>query len=99
MEPKLRAAAVALFTFIIHVAGDAASPPLIGGLSDMYRLRGVQEPDNLRLALLALPVCAVLGAMICFAALRTVERDVDEMQRRLAEQARMADAQNAQPSQ
>ncbi|MGD8239877.1 MAG: MFS transporter [Armatimonadota bacterium] len=88
VEPKLRATAVALFTFIIHVAGDAASPLLIGRLSDIYRLRGVAEPENLRLALLSLPACCVLGGVVCLAALRTVGRDVDAMQQRLAEQTR-----------
>jgi MFS family permease len=53
----LRASAMAVCTFVIHLFGDFGSPTLVGHLSTYYH-------DNLQKAVLILPVVLMLGAAL-----------------------------------
>ncbi|MFQ6096371.1 MAG: MFS transporter [Armatimonadota bacterium] len=46
VEPRLRASALALFTFVIHVFGDAPSPIVVGAVSDFYAAKAVNLIRN-----------------------------------------------------
>lgn len=61
-----RATAFALVVFILHLFGDAASPPILGALSDRFRENGMPEGAALQQALLLAPIALVLGAIFMF---------------------------------
>jgi predicted MFS family arabinose efflux permease len=68
-KPQLRTAAFALNLFFIRALGDAASPTILGSLSDIF---------DLRKALLVTPFCLLLAALLCFAAGRFITTDLRE---------------------
>lgn len=74
-HPTLRATALALYLFVVHILGNAVAPALIGWLSD--------QTGNLRLGLAAALTLALVGALIGFWGTRFVARDTQTMQRRL----------------
>jgi len=55
VPPEMRATAVALSIFAIHTFGDVPAPTLIGAISDR---------SSLGVAVLILPVAALLGGCI-----------------------------------
>lgn len=55
VEPRHRATAVALCTFVIHVVGDVPSPPLIGWISDR---------SSLQQGVLLVPVAMLVSGII-----------------------------------
>lgn len=65
-RPAARSTAVALNLVVIHLLGDAISPPILGWLSDRYGLRAALA--------LGLSPLAVAGAL-CLAGARYLERD------------------------
>lgn len=69
-RPAIRATAVALNLVVIHLLGDAISPPILGWLSDRYGLRAA-------LALGVSPL-AVAGAL-CLAGARYLDRDTQRV--------------------
>jgi MFS transporter, Spinster family, sphingosine-1-phosphate transporter len=56
VEPGMRARAVGLSILCIHLLGDVISPPLIGMISD--------ATGNLELAMILVPVTALLGGIV-----------------------------------
>lgn len=62
-----RATAFALVVFILHLFGDAASPPLLGWISTHFQAGGMAKGPALRTALYVTPVALVLGAVFMFA--------------------------------
>jgi len=87
VEPRLRGAAVGIFTLFTHL-GDAVSPYLIGLVSDLCG--GRAQPEALRSGLLVTPAFALLGGLVCLLALRTVARDAENMVQRLRDAAKRA---------
>jgi MFS transporter, Spinster family, sphingosine-1-phosphate transporter len=61
-----RASAFAMVVFILHLLGDATSPPAIGKVSDVFQAGGLGEGPALRRALFVTPVMLVLGAVFMF---------------------------------
>ncbi len=60
VPPRMRASAMALCIFTIHILGDVPSPPLIGAISDAR---------DLQLAVMLIPVAVLVGGLIwCWAA-------------------------------
>ncbi len=55
VSPTERASAIALEVFVIHLLGDAASPPLIGALSDHF---------SLAQAVKIVPIAVVIGGCV-----------------------------------
>jgi MFS transporter, Spinster family, sphingosine-1-phosphate transporter len=55
IRPALHATAVGTYLLVIHLGGDAISPPIIGAISDL---------TNLRTALITPVVAALLGGMV-----------------------------------
>ncbi len=55
MSPHIRATAVALSIFTIHLLGDVPSPPIVGAISDAL---------SLTRAVLIIPVAVLLGGLI-----------------------------------
>jgi sugar phosphate permease len=58
------------YLLFIHLAGDAVALPLVGFLSDQF---GIGR------AVLILPVMALLGAIVCLGAVRTVGPDMQKI--------------------
>jgi MFS family permease len=77
VRPELRAVAVALSLIVAHLLGDAFSPALVGGLSDLI---GSGQKDTLGhhltgALLLTLPLMILAAAIFCFLGLRHVAVD------------------------
>ncbi len=69
-NPAIRAMAFAINIFFIHALGDAASPTILGWLSDLWGLRG---------ALLITPVAVLIAACLSFLCSGFIEGDSVEM--------------------
>jgi MFS family permease len=67
VHPSLRATAVAIFVFLIHLGGDALSPAVVGLISDRRSLQG---------AMLLLPVVVFFAGLIALAAVAVVATDM-----------------------
>lgn len=73
ITPEIRATAIGLALLLAHLLGDAASPLIVGALSDRL--------SSLGLALiLTAPPCLLLAGLICLIGLRTVAHDIKAMQ-------------------
>jgi Sugar phosphate permease len=74
--PDVRSTAVGLALLIGHLLGDAASPTIVGGLSD--------KTGSLITALqLTGPTCLLLAGLVCLIGLKTVASDMHKMQQHL----------------
>jgi MFS family permease len=76
VAPELRAVAVALSLIVAHVLGDAFSPSLVGGLSDLL---GPSDPagHHLTTAMLStLPLAMLIAGIVCIAGLGHVAPDM-----------------------
>ncbi|MBX5456907.1 MAG: MFS transporter [Thermogemmatispora sp.] len=79
--PEVRATALGLALLLAHLLGDASAPVLIGLL---------KEHSSLHLALLSTaPSALLLAGLICLLGLRTVARDMQQMQRALEERRQL----------
>jgi MFS transporter, Spinster family, sphingosine-1-phosphate transporter len=67
-HPNVRSTAFALNIFIIHAAGDAISPPLIGAISGRW---------NMNVAFLLVSVTMLLGATFWLVGARFLARDTE----------------------
>jgi sugar phosphate permease len=76
VHPSLRATAVAIFVFLIHLGGDAMSPLIVGLISDRRR--------SLQAAMLFLPVIIFFAGVIALAAATVIAADMRRVERRLA---------------
>jgi len=74
VHPSLRATAVAIFVFLIHLGGDALSPAIVGLISDRQSLQG---------AMLLLPVIVLFAGLITLAAAAAVDGDMRRVERSL----------------
>lgn len=80
--PEVRATAFGLALLLAHLLGDAASPTIVGILSDRFRALGYS--DSLGYALLVTaPTCLALAGIVSLLGLRTVARDMGRMQEQL----------------
>lgn len=75
VHPSLRATAIAIFVFLIHLGGDAISPAIVGLISDRRSLQG---------AMLLLPIIVFFAGLIALAAASVVATDVRRAERALA---------------
>jgi MFS family permease len=77
VAPRLRALTVALSLVVAHVLGDAFSPALVGGLSDLLgNGRGDPLGHHLNTALqLTLPITILAAGIVCFLGLQYVLPD------------------------
>jgi MFS family permease len=73
--PRLRATAMGLYLLIVHTLGNATAPALIGWLSD--------QTGDLRLALLAAPLLALVGGLLGIWGTRFVGPNAAAMRARL----------------
>jgi predicted MFS family arabinose efflux permease len=71
VRPRLRATAWALAVFVLHLLGDASSPPLFGRLMEAVG----RETAFLRFSLALVP-----ASLCCFIAVFTAARDTDRAQ-------------------
>lgn len=75
IEPQIRATAIGIVLLVAHVLGDAASPLLIGAIS---------ERSSLGIAFITTaPTCLFLAGLICLIGLKTVAKDMQAMQERM----------------
>jgi MFS family permease len=76
VHPSLRATAVAIFVFLIHLGGDFLSPGIVGLISDRRR--------SLQGAMLLLPIIVFFAGLIALAAATVVAADMRRVERALA---------------
>ena len=76
VHPSLRATAVAIFVFLIHLGGDFLSPGIVGLISDRRR--------SLQAAMLMLPVLVFFAGLIALTAATAVAADMRRVERALA---------------
>ncbi|MDB5077204.1 MAG: hypothetical protein JWO42_3383 [Chloroflexi bacterium] len=86
VTPRLRAVAVAVSLIVAHVLGDAASPSLVGALSDSI---GSGHKDTLGQHLgtalqFTLPPMILAAGIVCFLGLRYVKQDTDAAEQPMA---------------
>ncbi|HYY13294.1 MAG TPA: MFS transporter [Chthoniobacterales bacterium] len=81
-SPLVRASAFALNIFIIHLFGDATSPPLIGMVRDRW---------NMNVALFGVAVLMVLAGFVWLWGARFLPRDTMKVERATAQSAARAD--------
>lgn len=62
-HPSMRASAFAINIFVIHVLGDAISPPIIGAVADAYPVDG---RGDLKMGFLAVSGTILLGGIFWF---------------------------------
>jgi MFS family permease len=62
-----RATAFAFVVVVLHLLGDAASPPLLGAVSTHFQENGLAEGEALQRALVVAPAALVVGALFMFA--------------------------------
>jgi predicted MFS family arabinose efflux permease len=79
VHPNRRATAMAFYLMIVHILGYATAPAVIGWLSD--------RTGDLRLAVLAAPLMALLGGLVGLWGTRFVGRDAEAMKDRLRAEA------------
>jgi MFS family permease len=73
-HPAMRASAFALNIFVIHVLGDVISPVFMGWIWDM---RSMDRTTARNLALGAVSVAVLLGAILWFAGIKYLQRDTE----------------------
>jgi fucose permease len=74
--PRWRATAMGVYLLVVHTFGNATAPALIGWVSD--------RTGNLRLALLAAPLVALIGGLIGLWGTRFVGPDAKAMRAQLS---------------
>ena len=94
VEPSLRGTAMALYFGAMYLAGASLGPLGTGMISDVFTARAARaaglvaptaealEPfrgAGLHAAMYAIPILAVLLALVLFAASRTVRRDIEAL--------------------
>ena len=77
VHPNLRATAISIFVFLIHLGGDAFSPAIVGLISD--------RRSSLQAAMLVLPVMVFFAGLLALAASGVVVGDMRRLEGRLAE--------------
>jgi MFS family permease len=95
IEPSLRGTAMAIYFFAMYLLGASFGPYGTGLLSDWFTTRAARaagvielthqslEPfraAGLRSAMYAIPILSVLLGLVLFAASRTVQRDIENLQ-------------------
>ncbi len=75
IAPEIRATALGLALLLAHVLGDAAAPTIIGLFSDQFTLGTA--------LLVTAPLFLFLAGLICLLGLRTVAKDMSNMQEQL----------------
>lgn len=74
IAPEMRATTIGIVLLLAHLLGDASSPVLVGAIAD-------NSSGGLGFALLVTaPPCLLIAGLICLIGLRTVARDMRNMQ-------------------
>ncbi len=82
--PDVRSTAVGLALLFGHLLGDASSPLLVGALSQHFQSLGSSPGAALGTALLiTAPICLFLAGIACLIGMRSVARDMHNMQEHL----------------
>jgi MFS family permease len=75
-SPRIRSQSFAAFGLSLSVLGAASAPLVIGGVSELFQMRGMNEGDALRYAmLLAVASVASVGSWLVYQASRSAEAD------------------------
>ena len=81
--PSIRASAFAINIFVIHILGDAISPPLIGLVSGL--MRDGHGQDNMNAGFLCVSAALLVSGAFWLAAAKYLARDTERAPNRLAE--------------
>ena len=74
--PRIRSQSFAAFGLSLSVLGAAMAPLVVGGVSELFQQRGINEGDSLRYAmLLATVTAASIGAWWVYEASRSADED------------------------
>src|SRR5262249_36564486 len=79
-HPSMRAAGFAVNIFLIHVLGDAISPPIIGAIADFFRVDGKAD---LKAGFMAVSVTILLAGILWGIGSFFLEPDTAQAPRRL----------------
>ena len=80
--PAVRATAFAITIFTIHLLGDALSPWVIGGVSDLFQ-PSVGPATSLRYAFLIAPPIVLVGGLLLIVFAKELPKDVAEIERKI----------------
>jgi sugar phosphate permease len=81
--PSIRASAYAINIFVIHILGDAISPPLIGWVSGV--MRGADGKDNMNAGFLCVSAAILVSGVFWILGAKYLDRDTKRAPTRLAE--------------
>jgi hypothetical protein len=81
-HPSMRAAGFAVNIFLIHILGDAISPPIIGAVADAFPINGKAD---LRAGFMAVSVTILFSGILWLAGSWFLERDTARAPHRLDE--------------
>jgi hypothetical protein len=82
-HPAMRATAFALNILVIHVFGDAISPPVVGAISDVCRRLGVAPENSLDYGFVFVAAFLALGGWLWLKGVRHLEADTKAAPHRL----------------
>ena len=74
-HPSIRATGFALNIFVIHVLGDAISPPIVGAMADQSRRMGVAPRNALDAGFVAVSLLLLVGGALWLLGARHLQRD------------------------
>ena len=80
-HPSMRATAFALNILVIHLLGDAISPPIVGAIKDLAK--GFGSPNGLAFGFLAVSAFLLVGGMFWLWGARHLQRDTAAAPQRL----------------
>lgn len=78
IAPEMRSTAIGLSLLLAHLLGDAASPTAIGALAGKISLGPA--------LMVTAPTCLFIAGLICLLGLRTVARDMRQMQQAMRQE-------------
>jgi MFS family permease len=82
-HPSIRATAFALNILVIHLLGDAISPPIVGAMADHSRRVGVPPKDALDAGFLAVSSLLLVGGALWLWGARYLQRDTETASQKL----------------
>jgi MFS family permease len=82
-HPSIRATGFALNILVIHVLGDAISPPIVGAMADYSRRMGVAPEKALNAGFLTVSSLLLVGGALWFWGARHLQRDTQAAARQV----------------
>ena len=78
-SPAIRSTAFAVNLFFIHLLGDAVSPTIIGGFSDLLHKFGMAQSSSLNLSMYIMPIMMVISGILFLLGTPYLAKDVERI--------------------